>query len=93
MQLGLGAPDRRTMTRGTTPDEPSRPDLKALIARCYSETPGLWLTSAQVARLLNVRPTACQAVLDELVREGRLRRDGYGQYMPPGALWFDGTRV
>jgi hypothetical protein len=90
MRFRLDAPD---MTRGVRPQQPTRAGLRDMILRCYSDAPALWLTSAQVGRLLNVRPDACEDVLEDLVQEGRLRRDGSGQYVPPSWLWSDGTRV
>jgi hypothetical protein len=92
VQLRLGAPDRRKITRGMTPLEPTRRVLKQMVLRCYAEMPGLLLTPAQLARMLNVRVAASEAVLRDMVGDGRLRRDLQGQYMPPGCAWSDGTR-
>jgi hypothetical protein len=92
MQLRLGAPDRRKMTRGTTTAEPNRGPLVMMILGSYREMPGLCLRPEQAARLFAVRPQACEVVLDDLVGEGKLTRDWQGQYMTPGSVWSDGRR-
>lgn len=53
----------------------------------YREMPGLCLHLGQAARLFGLRTTICQLVLDDLVRQGRLRRANDGQYVSP-----EGTR-
>ena len=43
--------------------------------------PGLILHLKQAARLFGLRETTCRIVLEELVRQGRLRRALDGQYL------------
>ena len=73
-------PDRRRVTRGISPAEPSRSHLVSSILGAYREMPGLSLHLSQAARLFGVHPEACQLVLDRLVDEGQLRRNSDGQY-------------
>ena len=91
MQLRLGAPDSRKVSRRNTPREPSRSMLEDMVVRCYAEMPGLSLTAAQFARMLSVQTCSCEAVLRNLVDTGRLRCDARGHYLPPGCFWSDGT--
>lgn len=42
----------------------------------YLEMPGLQLTAAQAARLFNLAPDVCAALLDGLVGAGFLHRSG-----------------
>lgn len=44
----------------------------------YREMPGLCLTVSQAARLWGLPPDVCRAVVDELVRQGVLRRTTKG---------------
>ncbi len=44
----------------------------------YREMPGLCLTVSQAARLWGLPPDVCCAVIDELVRQGVLRRTTKG---------------
>ena len=60
--------------------EPNSPVLESIIVGSYHEMPGLSLHMAQAARLFGIRYTTCQAVLDDLVRRGHLRRAPDGQY-------------
>ena len=46
----------------------------------YREMPGLTLTLPQAARLFGLRDDTCQIVMEDLVREGRLRLTSGGQY-------------
>lgn len=78
--FAVGAPDRRRRVRGTPGAEPSRTRLVSLIVGTYREMPGLKLHLAQAARLFGLRPVTCQAVLDDLVAEGRLLKTPDGQY-------------
>ena len=65
-------PERRSTPRG--PDgEPSRTRLVNLITGTYREMPGLRLTLPQAARLFGLRDDTCRAVLDDLVKRGRLQ--------------------
>jgi len=57
--------------------------LAGLIEAEYLEMPGMRLTERQIARLWNLKPEECRAVLDCLLETGRLRRDHTGQYFLP----------
>jgi hypothetical protein len=72
--------DRRHVTRGMSPAEPSRSHLVSSIVGAYREMPGLSLHVSQAARLFGVQPVTCQVVLDRLVDDGQLRRSADGQY-------------
>jgi hypothetical protein len=72
--------DRRRSVRGGVHGEPPRAHLVALILGTYAEMPGLSLHVPQAARLFGLREATCQVVLDDLVRDGRLRRAVDGQY-------------
>jgi hypothetical protein len=60
--------------------EPLSHPLQATIVGMYREMPGLSLHLAQAARLFGVGAATCQAILDDLVRQGQLRRANDGQY-------------
>lgn len=66
--------------RGTVEAEPDRVAIVSMILGTFREMPGLTLHASQAARLFGLRPRTCQIVLDDLVREGRLRRAPDGQY-------------
>jgi hypothetical protein len=71
--------ERRCTGRGIN-GEPSRSHLISLILGMYAEMPGMSLHLPQAARLFGLREPTCSVVLDDLVREGRLRRSRDGQY-------------
>ena len=73
-------PERRTCRRGGGWGEPSRPQLAALILGTYAEMPGLSLHLHQAARLFGLREATCLVVLNDLVRDGQLRRSADGRY-------------
>ena len=75
--------ERRRLERDTPNGEPSRPRLLAMIEATYREMPGMTLSIDQAARLFGLRVTTCQIVLDDLVREGRLRQSADGKYLGP----------
>jgi hypothetical protein len=79
---GVGNPDRRHTIRGESHDPPRRP-LVNLILASYQEMPGLMLHLNQAARLFGVRLQTCKIVMEDLVRDGRLRRVSDGQYVMP----------
>ena len=83
MTLRLGAPDRRQGNRGAPFGEPTRQQLTATILGCYHDLPGLSLHLQQAARLFGLRVRTCEAVLNDLVRAGRLQRAPDGQYTAP----------
>ena len=83
MTLRLGSPDRRQGNRGAPIGEPTRQQLTATILGCYNDLPGLSLHLQQAARLFGLRLRTCEAVLNDLVRAGRLRREPDGQYTAP----------
>jgi hypothetical protein len=75
--------ERRRSARGTPTGEPSRSHLVAMIEATYREMPGLGVHLNQAVRLFGLRDRTCEVVLDDLVREGRLRRAADGQYRAP----------
>ena len=54
--------------------------LARRVAAEYEEMPGLRLTLAQASRLFRLRTDVCVRTLDDLVRDGILRRDESGSY-------------
>jgi DNA-binding IclR family transcriptional regulator len=70
MQLDVGTPERRQVRNPTES-----------ILSSYQEMPGLILHLNQAARLFGLREATCRTVLDELVRQGKLRRAADGQYL------------
>jgi hypothetical protein len=72
-------PERRQSPRGLH-TEPDRVHLVALILGSYAEMPGLSLHLHQVGRLFGLRHGTCAVVLNDLVRDGRLRQSPDGQY-------------
>ena len=72
--------ERRTQTRGFDREEPSRDRLVNMIVGTYREMPGLCLHLGQAALLFGLRPQTCQIVLDDLVKDGELRRLPDGKY-------------
>jgi hypothetical protein len=86
MQLGMKRPEverpeRRRVPRETQTDEPPTRQLTKIILSTYREMPGLILHLRQAARLFGLREQTCLAALDELVRQGELRRASDGQYV------------
>jgi hypothetical protein len=67
-------PERRANARG---------ELVSLIAGTYREMPGLSLKLPQAARLFGLRELTCKVILEDLVREGRLRVSHNGQFVVP----------
>ena len=78
--------ERRLRRRDAVTGEPPRQDLEAMILGTYREMPGLSLHIEQAARLLGLRTATCQIVLDDLVRQGVLRRANDGQYVRPEGI-------
>ena len=74
------SPDRRKHIRGSNDGEPERRQLVSMILGTYREMPGLCLHLNQAARLFGLRTVTCQIVMEDLVRNGRLRRALDGQY-------------
>ena len=72
--------ERRRSMRGSPHGEPSRTHLRELILGTYKEMPGLSLHLHQAARLFGLREATCLVVLNDLVREGRLRQSADNQY-------------
>jgi hypothetical protein len=75
--------ERRRIDRQAPVGEPPRARLVIMIEATYREMPGLCLHLNQAARLFGLRERTCQVVLDDLVRDGRLRRAADGQYLAP----------
>jgi hypothetical protein len=71
--------ERRRTVRGVN-GEPERSHLVRLVLATYAEMPGLSLHLQSAARLFGLREATCLVVLDDLVREGRLRRSADGRY-------------
>jgi hypothetical protein len=78
--MDVRTPERRSNSRGTVEGEPPRRLLEAMILGTYTEMPGLSLHLNQAARLFGLRSATCKIVLDDLVRDGQLRRAHDGQY-------------
>jgi len=72
--------ERRRSPRESVRGEAPRAVLVPLIVGTYREMPGMSLTLPQAARLFGLRAVTCRVLLDDLVREGRLRRLKDGQY-------------
>ena len=70
MQLDVGTAERRQVRNPTES-----------ILSSYQEMPGLILHLNQAARLFGLREATCRTVLDDLVRQGKLRRAADGQYL------------
>ena len=81
IQLGLGRRERRQAPREPESGEPPLRYLVEVILGTYGEMPGLTLNLRQAARLFGLREETCGIVLDELVRQGRLRRAIDGEYL------------
>jgi hypothetical protein len=77
------AGERRRVERGTSSGEPPRPRLVTMIESTYREMPGLSVRLDEAARLFGLRESTCQVVLDDLVRDGRLRQSRTGRYLAP----------
>jgi hypothetical protein len=73
--------DRRTHDRGCDGEEPSRERLVNMIVGTYREMPGLCLYVGQASLLFGLHAQTCQVVLDDLVKEGELRRLPGGKYL------------
>jgi hypothetical protein len=63
----------------TTMSAPADADLLRLRSE-FVAMPGLCLTSRQAARLLSIREPKARALLDALIAEGLLIRNGGGLY-------------
>jgi len=70
MQLDVGTRERLQVRNPTES-----------ILSSYQEMPGLILHLNQAARLFGLREATCRTVLDDLVRQGKLRRAADGQYL------------
>jgi hypothetical protein len=73
--------NRRNQTRGVRGEEPNRERLVNMIVGTYREMPGLCLHVGQAALLFGLRAQTCQVVLDDLVKDGALRRLPDGKYL------------
>jgi hypothetical protein len=72
------------ITRIVWPGGADTPPLESLVARVrgeYCEMPGLRLTFAQACRLWQVDVSTCEALLDQLVREGFLCKTNNGFFI------------
>ena len=78
--------ERRRTRRGPSEGEPPRAQLTSVIVGAYRELPGLNLTVDQAARLFGLRDNTCHVVLEDLVRDGKLRRSTEGRYVARVAL-------
>ena len=74
-------PERRQYRRDAVAGEPPRRQLSTMIIGTYREMPGLSLHLRQAARLFGLRTVTCQVVMDDMVRQGVLRRASDGQYV------------
>jgi hypothetical protein len=81
MPLGTGQIEPHKAQRPERHEEPPTRHLVDTILSTYREMPGLILHLRQAARLFGLREATCSTVLEELVRQGRLRRALDGQYI------------
>ena len=72
--------ERRRTPRVPSKGEPPRAHLTSVIVGAYREMPGLNLTLDQAARLFGLRDNTCRVVLEDLVKDGTLRRSNEGRY-------------
>jgi hypothetical protein len=68
------------VTQGDRRDLPARAALVGRIRGEFLEMPGLSPTLFQAKRLFDLREDICTRILDGLIRDGTLKRDGRGQY-------------
>jgi len=73
--------ERRRTPRVPSKGEPPRAQLTSVIVGAYREMPGLNLTLDQAARLFGLRDNTCRVVLDDLIKDGTLRRSIEGRYV------------
>jgi hypothetical protein len=73
--------ERRRTPRVPSKGEPPRAQLTSVIVGAYREMPGLNLTLDQAARLFGLRDNTCRVVLDDLIKDGKLRRSIEGRYV------------
>jgi hypothetical protein len=73
--------ERRRTPRVPSKGEPPRAQLTSVIVGAYRELPGLNLTLDQAARLFGLRDNTCRVVLDDLIKDGKLRRSIEGRYV------------
>ena len=73
--------ERRRTPRVPSKGEPPRAQLTSVIVGAYREMPGLNLTLDQAARLFGLRDNTCRVVLDDLIKDGKLRRSIAGRYV------------
>jgi hypothetical protein len=71
--------ERRQVVRGTA-GEPDRAQVVPQILGTFHEMLGLRLTLADAQRMFGLREATCRVVLDDLVKEDRLRRTSDGRY-------------
>ena len=83
MRLHKGIAERQ-QPRGLEDAVPRR-QLVSMILGTFREMPGLCLHLNQAARLFDLPQSTCQHVLDDLVRQGKLRRGSDGQYLSAGS--------
>jgi MarR family len=75
-----GRPLAMTLHRGERRDPVRRAAVVARIAAEFREMPGLILSVKQASRLLGLDEPACERILNELERDGLLRRRRAGTY-------------
>jgi len=80
--------DRRRQPRSGPGDLP-RHHLDGMILGMYEEMPGLSLHLEQAARLFGLPISTCNVVLEELVKQRRLRRAPDGQYKRLTTDWVE----
>jgi CheY-like chemotaxis protein len=78
---GMQTAERRRTPRVPSKGEPPRAQLTSVIVGAYRELPGLNLTLDQAARLFGLRDNTCRVVLDDLIKDGKLRRSIEGRYV------------
>jgi hypothetical protein len=79
--MPTNAHERRLRRRDAVSAEAPREQLVTIILGTYREMPGLRLLLPEAARLFGLRTVTCAIVLNDLVREGALRRTPEGHYV------------
>jgi hypothetical protein len=72
--------ERRRSPRGGAHGEPERSQLVPLILGTFKEMLGTRLSVAEARRMFGLREVTCRVVLEQLVKQHRLRHTRDGRY-------------